>query len=113
MGHPEISSLFLADHLQSRSQTAAPGMPAVQLSADDTKVPGTVDAHTADHFQQSLPSEIHSICYLLTECLGFNEWENEHSPTRNRLLAVFLSTSTQKLAKVTVPETSQVVPQPS
>lgn len=37
MGHPQISSLLLVDHLRSKSQTAALGMPAVQLSADDTK----------------------------------------------------------------------------
>ena len=101
MGHPQISSVFTADHLWSKSQTAALGMPAVQLPAEDTKVPGTTDAHTADHFQWSLPSEIHSICYLPTEYLCFNGWKNQRSPTRSCFLAVFLSTSIQKLARVT------------
>lgn len=74
-GHPQTSSLFAADHSWSKSQTTALGIPAVQLPTEDTKVPGALDVHAADHFQWSLPSEIHSICYLPTEYLGFNGWK--------------------------------------
>lgn len=101
MGHPQISSFFPADHLWSKSQTPALGMPALQLPAEDTKVPGATDAHATDHFQWGLPSEIPSICYLPTEHLGFSGWKNQHSPTRSCFLAVFLSASIQKLARIT------------
>lgn len=115
MGHPQISSLFPADHLWFKSLTAAWGMPTVLLSAQDTKVPGTMNAHAIGHFQWRLPSEMHRICCLPTEHLGFSGWKHQCSSTRSCFLTVLLITSIRKLARVTplLLEAREVIPHTS